>query len=186
MDKKLKILAIPGSLRKGSYNKKLLNAAIELKPDSLEIDVYELNEIPMFNSDVEKEGIPDVVENFKQKIKEADGILIAAPEYNFSITGALKNAIDWASRMPATSPMLKKPVAIMGGSAGNGGTIRAQDHLRQILSHSNMMDMKRPGVYVTKIHEKFDENGKLTDEPLKAQLQKFMSSFENWIKIFNN
>jgi len=186
MENKLKILGIAGSLRNGSYNKKLLNAAILLKQENIEIEVFDIKNIPMFNTDLEKEEIPEVVKLFKQKIKESDGLLISTPEYNYSISGALKNAIDWASRPPVNPPLMKKPVAIMGGSGGIGGTIRAQAHLRQILQHSNMMDMKKPEVLITKIQDKFDENGSLIDEPLKEHLKKFLSSFENWIKLFNN
>ena len=186
MENILKILGINGSLRKGSYNKKLLNAAILLKQENIEIEVFDLKDIPMFNTDLEKEEIPEAVKIFKEKIEESDGLLISTPEYNYSIPGALKNAIDWASRPSGNSPLIKKPVAIMGGSGGMSGTIRAQTHLRQILQHSNMMDMKRPEVLVTRIQDKFDQNGTLIDEPLIEHLKKFLISFEKWIKLFKN
>lgn len=186
MKDKIKILGIAGSLRNGSYNKMLLNAAAELAPESIGIETFDIKGIPFYNSDTEKAGTPDSVTAFKDKIRESDGVLISTPEYNYSIPGSLKNAIDWASRLPANSPLLMKPVAIMGGSGGMSGTIRAQGHLRQIVSHSNMLDMKRPEVLVTKIQEKFDENGKIIDEKLREHLIKFLASFESWIKLFKN
>jgi len=181
---KLHIIGFAGSLRKGSYNKMLLNAAKELSQEQMLIEEFDISEIPMFNSDVEKIGVPKVVKELKDKIRSADGLLIATPEYNYSIPGVLKNTIDWLSRTPKDTPLHLKPVAMMGGSGGISGTIRAQGHLRQILAHSNMLDLKKPEVLVTKIQEKFDENGVLTDEALKQHLIRFTNSFDNWIRIF--
>ena len=183
---RLKVLGITGSLRKGSNNRKLLKAAIELAPENMLIEEFDLTGIPMYNPDLEKDTLPEIINEFKIKIKESDGILIATPEYNYSITGALKNAIDWASRTPLNTPLNLKPAAIMGGSGGMSGTIRAQGHLRQIISHSNMMDMKKPEVLVTMIQDKFDDSGNLADEKLRAHLIKFLNSFENWIKQFKD
>lgn len=183
---KLKVLGVNGSLRNGSNNKKLLKASIDLAPENMLIEEFDLTGIPIYNPDLEKEALPEIVSEFKNKISESNGILIATPEYNYSITGALKNAIDWASRTPLNTPLNLKPLAIMGGSGGMSGTIRAQSHLRQIISHSNMMDMKKPEVLVTMIQDKFDENGNLIDEKLKVHLTKFLKSFENWINQFKN
>jgi chromate reductase len=183
---KLKVIGIAGSIRKGSNNKRLLRSAIGLAPENMLIEEFDIKEIPMYNPDLEKEALPGIVAEFKKKIRESDGILIATPEYNYSIPGALKNAIDWASRTPADTPLSLKPLAIMGGSGGMSGTIRAQGHLRQIVTHSNMMDMKKPEVLVTMIQDKFDEKGSLIDEKLKMHLVKFLSSFENWINQFKN
>ncbi len=181
---KLHIIGIAGSLRKGSYNRMLLRAAKELSREQMLIEEFDISEIPMYNTDVEKTGVPRVVEELKDKIRSADGLLIATPEYNYSIPGVLKNTIDWASRTPKDTPLHLKPVAMMGGSGGISGTIRAQGHLRQMLAHSNMLDLKKPEVLVTKIQEKFDENGVLTDEALKQHLIRFTNSFDNWIRIF--
>ncbi|MBE2227243.1 MAG: NAD(P)H-dependent oxidoreductase [Ignavibacteria bacterium] len=181
---KLNIVGIAGSLRKGSYNRMLLEAAKEIATDSMTIEEFDLSGIPMYNTDVEKSAVPQIVTEFKEKIRAADGLLISTPEYNYSVPGVLKNAIDWASRMPKDTPLHQKPVAMMGGSGGISGTIRAQGHLRQILAHSNMLDLKKPEVLVTKIQEKFDGNGVLTDDALKQHLIRFLAAFENWIRIF--
>lgn len=181
---KLHIIGIAGSLRRGSYNKMLLNAAKELAEDKMLIEEFDISDIPMFNTDVEQIAVPEIVVELKEKIRHADGLLIATPEYNYSIPGVLKNTIDWASRTTKDTPLHLKPVAMIGGSGGISGTIRAQGHLRQILAHSNMLDLKKPEVLVTKIQEKFDENGVLTDEALKQHLIRFTNSFDNWIRIF--
>jgi chromate reductase len=186
MNNKLKILAFTGSLRNQSYNKLLLKAASELAPESMEIEMFDLKDIPLYNSDVEAIEIPESVIKFKEKIKSADGLLIGVQEYNYSISGVLKNAIDWASRPPMGSPLNQKPATILGGSTGMSGTIRAQAHLRQVLAFSEIYDMKKPEVLVTKIQDKFDNNGNLIDEKLKEHLLKFLNSFEKWINIFKN
>lgn len=181
-----KILAFCGSIRKGSYNKMLLTAAKELAGNDLDIEIYDISNIPLYNDDIEQAGETEEVIAFKNKVTNADALLIASPEYNYSVSGVLKNAIDWASRPAGRSPLLKKLVAIMGGSTGMSGTIRAQSHLRQILSFSNMMDMKKPEVYVQRIQEKFNAEGILTDEELKNHLKKFIAAFKEWINLFNN
>ncbi|MCX7878859.1 MAG: NAD(P)H-dependent oxidoreductase [Ignavibacteria bacterium] len=175
------ILGIAGSLRKGSYNKMLLNTAKKLAGEELNIKIYDISSIPLYNSDEEKENFPDSVKEFKEKISESDGLIISTPEYNYSIPGVLKNAIDWASRPADNSPLNGKPLAIIGGSAGMSGTIRSQLHLRQVALFTNMMDMKKPEVLVTKIQEKFDSDGNLIDENLRDHLKKFLNSFEKWI-----
>lgn len=186
MEDKIKVLGIAGSLRKNSYNKSLLKAAIELKPDKMEIEIYELNEIPLYNEDVEKAGLPESVRIFKEKIADADSLLIASPEYNYSVSGVLKNAIDWASRTPKTSPLQKKPYAIIGASSGMSGTIKAQMHLRQIGVFNNMFAMNKPEVYVTLAKQKFSEKGELTDEPTREHLKKFLEEFYNWTIRFKS
>jgi chromate reductase len=130
----LRILGIPGSLRRESYNRGLLLAAQELAPPGVELELYEVRELPLYDEDLERTGPPDQVLHFKQAIARADALLIATPEYNWSVPGPLKNAIDWASRPPATSPLRRKPVALMGASTGISGTIRAQLALRQIFA----------------------------------------------------
>jgi chromate reductase len=176
----IKILGIAGSLRKGSYNKALLKAAVELQPDSMEIEIFDIAGIPLYNGDVEAEGTPTAVIEFKNKIAEADTLLIATPEYNYSIPGVLKNAIDWASRPPKSSPLNGKPAGIMGATGGLMGTVRAQMHLRQTAVLTNMLIMNRPEVLVTKAHEKFDKDGKLIDENTAQHIKKFLSALAEW------
>ena len=176
---KIKVAALAGSLRRGSYNKMLLNAAMELAPDNMEFDVLSMEGIPQFDHDVLDAGVPQPVTEFKQKIKAADALLISTPEYNHSIPGVLKNAIDWASRPLAEYPFTGKPLGIMGASTGLAGSLRAQLHLRQILFVSN--DMRTPELFVQLVHEKFDTSGRLKDETLKEHIIKFMASFEKWI-----
>src|SRR5919201_6101022 len=122
MAETMRILGIPGSLRAGSYNRQLLRAARELAPEPMEIELFELHDIPPYNGDVEAQGDPEPVAAFKDAIRHAHGLLIATPEYNRGIPGVLKNAIDWASRPPLGSPLAGKQVAIMGASTGRGGT----------------------------------------------------------------
>lgn len=176
---KLKVAALAGSLRNGSYNKMLLNAAIELAPENMEFDILSMDDFPLFDHDVLDAGIPEPVMEFKKKLKAADALLISTPEYNHSIPGVLKNAIDWASRPISEYPFTGKPLGIMGASTGLAGSLRAQPHLRQILFLSN--DMRTPELFVQLVQDKFDSNGRLIDEKLKEHIKKFMSSFEKWI-----
>ena len=182
----MKILGIPGSLRKSSYNRALLNAAADLAQQSFEIEIFDIRDIPAYDQDSEEAGFPQAAVEFKKAISNSDGLLFSTPEYNYSIPGVLKNAIDWASRPASCSPLNMKPIAIMGGSAGMGGTIRSQLHLRQVALFTNMIDMKKPEILVSKIQDKFDKDLNLTDDDLKLHLKKFLLSFEKWISIFKN
>jgi chromate reductase len=137
LEKKFNILAFAGSLRKGSYNKALVRAALELAPESVSIEVFDLEGIPPFNNDNVNNPPAKVVE-FKERIRNADALLIATPEYNYSIPGVLKNAIDWVSRPFQGNPLEDKPVAIMSASTGRLGGARAQYHLRQTFVFLNM------------------------------------------------
>jgi len=181
---KIKILGIAGSLRKDSLNKSLLKAAVELKPDYMEIEIFDISEIPLYNEDVQTNGDPETVKLFKQKIAKADALLIATPEYNYSIPGVLKNAIDWASRPVTDSPLNGKPLAIMG-AGGRMGTVRAQAHLRQAAIFTNMLALNKPEVLVATAREKFDKDGKLTDERTRTQLKKLLDAFAEWIIQLN-
>lgn len=183
MMSKIKIIAFAGSLRKDSLNKKLLNAVVELKPDNLEIEIIDISDIPLYNGDLEDIGIPETVTKFKNKIKNADGILISTPEYNHAIPGVLKNALDWASR-PPFNPFSGKAVGIMGATVGLSGTISAQENLRHIGVLLNMHIINTPGVLVYSATNKFNENGKLTDEKTREVIKKFLSSFSEWVKRF--
>jgi chromate reductase, NAD(P)H dehydrogenase (quinone) len=181
MPSKTKVLAFSGSLRKSSFNSGLIRAAIELKPDNMEIEFFDISGIPMYSDDLKLEGFPDKVKLFAEKISSADGLLIATPEYNYSIPGVLKNAIDWASRV-SPQPFNEKPAAIMGASIGLLGTVRAQMHLRQIAIFINMIVMNKPEVFVSSAKEKFDSEGNLTDEKTKEKIETFLINFNKWIE----
>lgn len=162
----LKILGIAGSLRKASYNRAALRAAQKLAPQEATIETFELDGIPGFNQDEERNPPPRVVE-LKRRIREADAILFVTPEYNYSIPGVLKNAIDWASRPYGDSAWNGKPVAIMGASIGLFGTARAQYHLRQCFVFLNMYPVNHPEVMIGSAANRFDAQGNLTDEQSK-------------------
>jgi chromate reductase len=182
MSKKLSIFGFAGSLRKGSYNKALLRAAAELMPDQAQLEIFDLKGIPPFNDDNVKENMPEAVKEFKAKIKAADAILIATPEYNFSIPGVLKNAIDWASRPYGDNSLEGKPVAIMSASTGLLGGARAQYHLRQTFVFLDMHPVNKPEVFVTFAPEKIDEQGKLTDETTRKIIRQLLESLIVWTK----
>lgn len=181
MSNKLKVLAFSGSLRKNSFNSGLVRAAEELKLGNMEIEIFDISGIPMYSDDLKAEGFPDIITLFAEKISSADGILIATPEYNYSIPGVLKNAIDWVSRI-SPQPFNEKPAAIMGASPGMLGTVRAQMHLRQIAIFTNMIVMNKPEVYVNFAKDKFDSESNLADEKTKEIIKKFLLAFSSWIE----
>ncbi|MBP7529997.1 MAG: NAD(P)H-dependent oxidoreductase [Syntrophorhabdaceae bacterium] len=178
---KVKILGIAGSLRKGSFNKMLLKAALEVAPQEVELEIFDLEGIPPFNQDLENNPHQKVKE-LKEKVKETDGILIVTPEYNYSVPGVLKNAIDAASRPYGTSPFEGKPVAIMGASIGMLGTARAQYHLRQTLVFLNAFPLNRPEIMVPFAEGKFDETGRLTDETTREKVKELLAELVKWIR----
>ena len=180
---KMKVLGFAGSLRKGSFNKMLLKAAQESAPSDMELEIFDLEGIPPFNQDFERDPHPKVKE-FKAKIKAADGLLIVTPEYNYSIPGVLKNAIDAASRPYGTSPFEEKPVAIMGTSIGMLGSARAQYHLRQSMVFLNAYPMNRPEIMVPFAETKFSPDGRLTDETTREKVKEFMVELVKWIRKF--
>ena len=169
------ILGISGSLRTGSYNTKALKAARSLVPSGVELDIFTLHDIPLYNGDVEKEGIPASVAALREAVLAADAVLICTPEYNYSVSGVLKNALDWLSRSGG-KPLEGKPVAIMGASPGRLGTARAQYHLRQMLVHFNAPVLNKPEVMIAKAHEAFDEAGAFADEQTAAIVQSLLQS----------
>lgn len=182
------ILSFAGSLRKASYNRSLLRAAIELRPEGMNIETFDLIDIPFYNGDVEVEGTPAVVRNFKDAIRNADGVLIATPEYNHGMSGVLKNAIDWASR-PGEEKQVslnEKPVGIIGAAPGMLGTARSHDQLRHTLKALNAYCMPKPEVLVSKAKEKFNESAKLTDEGTRDFLEKYMSALAKWVERFKS
>jgi chromate reductase len=180
----LRVLGIAGSLRAGSYNRALLRAAAELAPAELEIVAFErLRELPVYDADVDAAGQPEPVLALKAAMREADGILFATPEYNHSIPGVLKNAIDWASRPAAEPAFGAKPVGIVGATPGTGATIRAQLALRQSLNAGAYL-MGKPEVLIATAAERFDAAGRLTDEPTRRHLERFLAAFAAWIRRF--
>lgn len=173
MSDEIVILGIAGSLRAGSYNRAALRAAQQLAPGGARIEIFDLTGIPVFNQD-EEANPPARVTEFKEQIKAADAILFVTPEYNYSIPGVLKNAIDWASRPYGDSAWQGKPVAIMGASVGVFGTARAQYHLRQCFVFLDMRAVNQPEVMIGKAHERFDKEGNLTDETSKKLIGKLL------------
>jgi chromate reductase len=178
---KIKILGFAGSLRRGSYNKALLHAAVDLAPGDMHLEIFDLDGIPPFNQDIEQ-NMPNKVREFKTKIREADGILIATPEYNFSMPGVLKNTIDWASRPYGDNPFDGKPVAIMSASIGMLGGANAQFHLRQTCVFLNMYPINKPQVIVTFAQDKFDANGKLLDDNTEKFLGQLLENLVKWTR----
>jgi chromate reductase len=179
MTTKLSILGFAGSLRRDSYNKALLRAAQELMPSGAELTIFDLAGIPLFNQDLERVPVERVRE-FKAAIRAADALLIAAPEYNYSMSGVLKNALDNASRPYGDNALDGKPVAIMGASVGTLGTARAQYHLRQCCVTLNMYPLNAPEVMVARAQEKFDDQGRLTDPKTGEFIAKMLEALIAW------
>jgi chromate reductase len=174
-----KILGLVGSLRRASFNRGLIRAAQELAPDGVTVELYEgLGEIPFFNQDVEDEGDPAPVKELKEKIREADAVLIATPEYDYAIPGVLTTALDWALRPP--SPLRHKPVGIVGASPGSVGTARGQIVLRQILLHAPAYVLPEPQMFISYSRERFDENSDLTDEETRERMRRFLVALVEW------
>lgn len=183
-DRDIDVLAFAGSLREGSYNKAVLRAAKELAPESLGITIFALQGIPLYNADVEAKGDPDRVAEFKKAIRKADGLLIATPEYNHGVPGVTKNAVDWASRPAKNAPLNEKPVGILGASPGMTGSARGQSQLRQAFEFTNSYCMPQPEILVYRAHEKFDDDGNLTDEATRKFLGKYLEALYDWINKF--
>lgn len=169
----MRIFGISGSLRTGSFNSAALRTCAELLPNNVEFRCFgRLAEIPPYNEDLRAQGFPDSVEELRREIAEADALIIATPEYNYSVPGVLKNAIDWVSRPP--QPLDEKLVGVIGASKGMIGTARAQYHLRQTFVYLNASVLNRPEVFIATAHEKFDEDGTLLDRPTRDILELFV------------
>jgi chromate reductase len=181
MEKIVHILGFAGSLRKSSFNRALLREALELVPANARLDIFDLEGIPPYNQDLENQP-PEKVKEFKAKIRGADAILIATPEYNYSIPGVLKNAIDWASRPYGDNALEGKPVALMGASPGMLGTARAQYHLRQSFVFLDMHPINRPEVMVPFAGDKVDPTGRLTDAKTKEKIRELLESLIVWTR----
>ncbi|MFZ1747826.1 MAG: NAD(P)H-dependent oxidoreductase [Nitrospirales bacterium] len=176
------ILGIAGSLRKASYNRAALRAAVKLVPQGSALDIFDLEGIPLFNADQER-AFPLRAKELKATVSAADAILIVTPEYNYSVPGVLKNAIDWASRPYGDSAWDGKPVGIMGATPGMVGTARAQYHLRQIFVFLNMFPLNQPEVMIGQCEEKFDEDGELTDSHTSEKIAELLKALVDWTRM---
>lgn len=184
MSQPFDVLAFAGSLREESYNKALLQNLKKIAADNLRIELFDIAGIPLYNADVEAEGDPTAVSEFKEAIRAADALIIATPEYNHGVAGVTKNAVDWASRPAKNSPLNEKPVGIMGATPGLTGTARGQSQLRQAFEFTNSYCMPQPEVLVFRAHEKFDNQGNLTDDKTREFLGKYLDAFHKWISNF--
>jgi chromate reductase len=176
-----RVVAFAGSLRRGSFNRALVEAARGLAPDGMTIVPIEIGDLPFYNADVEDVGDPTAVTAFKTALREADGVLISTPEYNDGIPGVLTNAIDWGSRLPANAPLTGKPVALMGASPSQVGTARAQLHLRQLLGHVRARTLPPPELLVATAHQWFDAELRLTHDGTRRVLVALLERFARWI-----
>jgi chromate reductase len=182
MTRPIHLLGIAGSLRRASWNSGLLRAAAELLPEGMALEVFDLAPIPFYNQDLDTpEARPEPVRRLEQRIRAADALLIATPEYNYSLPAVLKNAIDWVSRPPQTQPLAGKPLAIMG-AGGLFGTTRAQLHLRQIVVPLDMLPLNKPEVRIMRGWEKFDAAGNLTDEQTRLEVRALLEALAAWVR----
>lgn len=176
----MRILGIPGSVRRGSRNRGLLLAAREVAPNNMDIEITDLSAIPVYNADVEAAGDPPAVRTFKTQIAAADALLIATPEYNHLLPGVLKNALDWASLPDSDSVLTGKPVAIMGASTGAVGTARAQLALRQVLTATECFVLSSPQVIVGNARDRFDSDGRLIDGHVRERVRFLLEALCKW------
>lgn len=178
-DATMRVLGVCGSLRRGSFNRAVLRAAIELAPEGMTIEPAEIRDIPLYDEDLRSAGLPPAVVAFREAIAAADALLFVSPEYNFSIPGVLKNAIDWASR-PPDQPLAGKPTAIMGASPGLRGTVRMQPHLRQVLAGLDALLLNRPEVAIPGVRDKIDDAGRLADEETRKFVRAQLEALKVW------
>jgi chromate reductase len=180
------LLAIAGSLRRGSYNRALLQAALECAPPGLTFELYDgLSRIPLFDEDLEREteGGPAEVQRLRAMVAAADGLLIATPEYNQSLPGVLKNAIDWLSRPAPAEVLAAKPVAVIGATGGRWGTRLAQAALRQVLSATESRVLPHPSLFLAEAGRVFDGEGGLVDPAVRERLTELLTAFGRWIDL---
>ena len=182
MARKFKVAGISGSLRKGSYNTATLRAAQELAPATLEIDIVTLEDVPLFSQDLEAQGWPPRVQDLRERIGASDAVIFASPEYNYSVTGVLKNAIDWLSRPEGDAPLNGKPAGIVGATPAFVGTARGQAHLRQIVFYNAMPLLPTAEVLIARANQRFDDDGKLTDEQTREVLKDMLDKFAGWVE----
>lgn len=174
----LKFVGICGSLRRLSFNTALLNAAVELLPEGVSLDILKIDDLPFYNEDLREGGEPDTVKRLRAAITAADAVLIVTPEYNYSVPAVLKNAIDWASR-PPDKPFNEKPVVLMGASSGIRGTVRAQLHLRHVLASINAHVLPKPELMVSHA-ARLIEDGRLHDEATRKHIADLLLALKKW------
>ena len=181
----IQLAGMSGSLRKGSYNSMLLKAAAQLLPTGVSMEIISIEDIPLYNADLDLPAAkqrPQTVEHFRRMLTDADGILISSPEYNYSVPGGLKNAIDWASR-GEDSPLLRKPVAVIGATTGLWGTTRMQMSFHNIFLFLDMKPVYKPEVLVAQAEKKFDKDGNLIDEMAKKLLRQKLEALKGMIHL---
>ena len=179
----MRILAVSGSLREGSFNTSLLRAAVEAAPEGVELELWEgLGELPLYDDDLEVDDVPESVRRLREDWASADAILFSTPEYNGSVPGGLKNAIDWASR-PPDQPFAGKPCAIIGAAAGMAGSARAQYDLRRSCVFLDMHPLNKPEVLIGQAQTKFDADGNLTDEAARGFIRDLMANLAGWARL---
>lgn len=184
MAQSINIAGISGSLRKGSYNTSALEAVRLCAPNHWNFDIVTLEDIPLFNEDLEAEGWPPQVKALRDRLEPAEAIIFATPEYNYSIPGVLKNAIDWLSRPERKGPIFNKPAAIIGASPSMIGTARAQAHLRQVAFYNGMPLLPTTEILIANADDKFDKEGRLQDDETQGFLQDFVEEFDGWVKPY--
>lgn len=178
----LSVLAIAGSLRAGSFNRALLRAAVRHAPQGMQISIFDLSDIPLYNADLDTDEMrPESVTALKNRVVASDALLIATPEHNYSIPGVLKNALDWVSRPAFRSPLAGKPVALMGAAPGTVGTARAQGHLRQVLFSMLAEVVPHREMLVSQAKDKFDSNLDLVDERTAAAVSKLLKALADYV-----
>lgn len=180
----VRVLGVAGSLRQASFNRALLRAAQGLAPAGMTLEAFDLKAVPLYDGDVEAAGDPEGVAAFKAAIRAADAVLFVTPEYNHGVPGVMKNAVDWASRPPRDAALARKPVGIIGASPGQTGSARGQSQLRQAFEFTNSFCMPQPEILVFRAHEKFDDTGRLIDEPTAKYLAAYLEAFALWIERF--
>jgi chromate reductase len=181
--KKLKIAGLAGSPRQASINRATLRAAVELQPAEMDIEIVELGGLPLYDDDIRAEGYPQAVAAYREKLRACDGVLFSTPEFNYSVSAAMKNAIDWGSRMP-DPPFAGKPAAMISASAGPLGGVRAQFALRQMCVSLDCFVMNTPQFYIGNAAKKFDAGLKLADADIRSELGRFLAAFRDFILRF--
>jgi chromate reductase len=182
MSEPMVVLGISGSLRRGSLNTALLRAAVALAPEGMRIEVEAIRDTPPYDEDVRAQGFPEPVSRLREAIRRADALLIVTPEYNYSLPGVLKNALDWASR-PPDQPFAGKPLGIMGASGGVRGTMRAQYDLRRVAVFLDMHPVNKPEVFVRNGQQMFDTEGALVDEATRKVVRQHLEALQAWTTV---
>ena len=178
----INIIAFSGSLRKASYTTKLAKAFIESAPAGVNIELVDISQLPLINEDLEAD-LPEPVRVLRERVRGADAVLLATPEYNRSYTPALKNALDWASRPSGHNCWDGKPAAVVGCSPFTLGAFGAQHHLRQVLTYLNMPTMQQPEFYLQLVADKMNDQGEITDQSTREHIEKFWKAFVVWIRL---